>query len=155
MTTTIATLKYLPIPEDVANDARATMRDGFGHELTVVRDKAPCRVCLRISKEPEDLILLSYQPLADKGPYAEIGPIFIHADRCEVYADATEFPSDFAARRLVLRAYGYDGHIVDATVAEAGTAPARAAAFLDDNQIEEVHVRHESYTCFQFKIVRA
>lgn len=130
------------------------MRDRFGHDLKIVQDKAPCRVCLRISKEPEDLILLSYQPLADKGPYAEIGPIFVHAGRCEAYADVSEFPSDFAARRLILRAYGYDGRIVDATVAEPGTAPDQAAEFLRDGKIEEVHVRHESYTCFDFKIVR-
>lgn len=151
----IATLKYVPIPEDLANEARETMRDRFGHDLKIVQDKAPCRVCLRISEAPEDLILLSYQPLADTGPYAEVGPIFIHATRCEPYGEATSFPNDFANRRLVLRAYGYDGGIVDATVAEPGTAPARTAAFLSDDQIAEVHVRHESYTCFDFKVVRA
>jgi len=46
---------------------------------------------------------LSYQPLPDTNPYAEIGPIFIHA---------------------------------------------RA-------EIAEVHVRHRSYTCYDFKVVRA
>ena len=80
---------------------------------------------------------------------------FIHAERCEPYGEATTFPDDFANRRLVLRAYGHDGRIVDAAVAEPGTAPALAASFLNDDEIEEVHVRHESYTCFDFKIVRA
>ena len=46
---------------------------------------------------------MSYQPLPDTNPYAEIGPIFIHA-RVE---------------------------------------------------IAEVHVRHRSYTCYDFKVVRA
>ncbi len=150
----IDSLKYLGIPEDVASTARETMRDRFGHDLKVVREMAPCRVCLRISSEPEDLLLLSYQPLADTGPYAEVGPIFVHALPCEPYVDVAAFPADFTLRRLVLRAYDHDGRIVDAAVAEAGAAPEQAATFLSDDGVSEVHVRHESYTCFDFKIMR-
>src|SRR5580704_10236121 len=148
-------MRFLPIPEDVALEARRTRKDRFGHDLRVTTDAAPCRLCLRISKAPEELILLSYQPLPDSSPYAEIGPIFVHADGCEPYAAVETFPADFTERRLVLRAYGRAGQIVDAVVAEAGTAPERAAGLLNDAEVVEVHVRHESYTCFDFKIVRA
>ena len=103
---------------------------------------------------PEELILLSYQPLADRGPYAEVGPIFIHAHVCRPYAETESFPADFVGRRLVLRAYGRGGEIVDAVVAPAGTAPDHAARFFGDDRVAEIHVRHESYTCFDFKIVR-
>jgi hypothetical protein len=154
-TTMPTTLHYLPIPEEIAGEARATMRDRFGHPVHVTSAQAPCRVCLQISKAPEDLILLSYQPMPDTGPYAEIGPIFIHAHRCTPYADIETFPQDFASRRLVVRAYGREGEIVDAVVAEPGEGPDRAATFLNRNDVSEVHVRHESYTCFDFKVVRA
>ncbi len=147
-------MKYVPIPDEVAEQARLTMRDGFGHQLRVERNQAPCRSCLRISKEPEDLILLSYQPLADTNPYAEIGPIFVHAHDCEPYR-AHEFPADFLERELVMRAYGRDGRIADAVIAAPGDAQAAAAAFLADERIAEVHVRHRSYTCYDFKVVRA
>lgn len=153
-TVSVDSLTYLAIPEEIATEARETMRDRFGHEVESLRDTGPCRVCLRISDEPEDLLLLSYQPLPDTGPYAEIGPIFVHANRCEPYSDCATFPAHFAQRRLVLRAYGHDGRIVDAIVAEAGTAPERAAESLRDDAVAEVHARHESYTCFAFKIVR-
>ena len=153
-TVSIGSLTYLALPEEIATEARETMRDRFGHEVEAVRDTGPCRVCLRIADEPQDLLLLSYQPLPDTGPYAETGPIFVHAKRCEPYSDSATFPADFAQRRLVLRAYGHNGRIVNATVAEAGTAPDRAAGFLRDDAVAEVHVRHESYTCFAFKIVR-
>jgi Protein of unknown function (DUF1203) len=148
------TLQYLPIAHAIAQEARATRVDRFGHALHVTKEQAPCRLCLRIPKQPEDLILLSYQPLPDTNPYAEIGPIFIHAQACEPYAQQERFPEDFASRSLVLRAYGPGGEIVDAVVAQPGQAPERAAAFLSDPRVAQVHVRHDSYTCFDFKIVR-
>ena len=147
-------LAYLPIPDEIAAQARRTLVDRFGHHLHVERNQAPCRSCLRISNEPEDLILLSYQPLPDTSPYAEIGPIFIHAHDCAPYGRA-EFPNDFLERELVVRAYGRDGRIADAVVAAPGHAEAAAAAFLAKEHVAEVHVRHRSYTCFDFKIVRA
>ncbi len=131
------------------------MRDRFGHRLHVTKEQGPCRVCLRISNEPEDLILLSYQPLADTGPYAEVGPIFIHAHACEPYSDVESFPADFEQRSLVLRAYDYAGRIYDADVTAPGHARERAEAFLSNADVAQVHVRHTSYTCFDFKILRA
>jgi Protein of unknown function (DUF1203) len=148
------TLQYLPIPHEIAQEARATRVDRFGHALRVTKELAPCRVCLRIPTQPEDLILLSYQPLPDTGPYAEIGPTFIHARACEPYAQPERFPEDFAPRSLVLRAYGLREEIVDAVVAQPGRAPERAAVFLGDPRVTQVHARPDSYTCFDFKIVR-
>jgi hypothetical protein len=153
--TPTTTLQFLAIPQSLADEARRTLTDRFGHRLHVTKAQGPCRLCLRVPKAPEDLILLSYQPLPDTGPYAEVGPIYIHAKGCEPYADSQTFPADFAGRRLVLRAYGHNGDIVDAVVTEPGEAERAAAAFLRDESIAEVHVRHASYTCFDFKIVRA
>jgi hypothetical protein len=147
-------LRFAPIPHDLAEEARRTRVDRFGHALRSEQGKAPCRVCLRISKEPEEFILLSYQPLPDTGPYAEIGPIFVHADGCQPYSKLDEFPADFAERPLVLRAYDHDGRIVDALVAEPGKAESSAVTLLSNPAVAEIHVRHVSYTCFDFKILR-
>jgi hypothetical protein len=153
-TTTTRALAYLPIPDEVAAAARQSLRDGFGHQLHVERNQAPCRSCLRISKAPEDLILLSYQPLTDINPYAEVGPIFIHAHACAPY-ESPDFPADFLERELVVRAYNLEGRINDAVVAAPGEAQRAAVDFLRGDGIAEVHVRHRSYTCYDFKIVRA
>lgn len=156
MTTDTETLvlQYVPIPPEVAERARRTLTDDFGHRLDVRMENGPCRSCLRISREPEEHILLSYQPLPDRNPYAEIGPIFIHARECEPYSTPEEFPADFASRSLVVRAYDNDGRIADAVVTQPGEAPETARRFLSDPNIAEVHVRHTSYTCYDFKIVR-
>jgi hypothetical protein len=154
---TIATrttaLRFLPIPTDVADEARRTRRDRFGHELKLYRGQEPCRVCLKISESPEDFILLSYQPLPDRNPYAEIGPIFIHERECTPH-DSDAFPEDFRPRSLVLRAYDSNGAIVDATVTAPGEAERVSMEFFENADVEELHVRHTSYTCFDFKIVR-
>lgn len=121
-------LHFLPIPLEIAQEARRTRRDRFGHQLAVTRTIAPCRLCLRIPNEPEDVILLSYRPLRDTGPYAEVGPIFIHAQDCRPYAELDKFPDDFLTRPLVVRGYGHHGQIVDAAVSEPGAARVRAAA---------------------------
>ncbi|MDQ6929425.1 MAG: DUF1203 domain-containing protein [Candidatus Eremiobacteraeota bacterium] len=160
MTTTLhpnassVSLAYVPISHDIAERARRTRRDDFGHALDIRKEFGPCRVCLRVSTEPEDFLLMSYRPLRDSGPYAEIGPVFIHARECAPYATPEIFPADFACRDLVLRAYNAAGEIVDAAVAKAGEHRALAASFLSDPHIEEVHVRHTSYTCYDFKILR-
>ncbi|MDB5094299.1 MAG: hypothetical protein JWO85_2400 [Candidatus Eremiobacteraeota bacterium] len=148
-------LRYVPIPAEIAESARRTRRDAFGHDLEVQRDTGPCRVCLRISEGPENVLLLSYQPLPDRNPYAEVGPIFIHEHECAPYTAFDAFPEDFAARELVLRAYDRGGRIFDAAVAPSGEGARVAAEFLSNADIHEVHVRHTSYTCFDFKIVRA
>jgi hypothetical protein len=148
------TLRFEPIPAEVAVRGRRTLTDDFGHKLHVQVTQAPCRVCLRISTQPEPLILLSYQPLADTNPYAEIGPIFIHERECTPYETRDAFPPDFTTRTLVLRAYDTQGCIYDATVAAPGEGARVAAEFLSLPEVAEVHVRHVSYTCFDFKIVR-
>jgi len=131
------------------------MIDRFGHQLHVQSVVAPCRHCLRIPLVAEDMILISYRALPDSGPYAEVGPIFVHARVCERYADVASFPRDFLSRSLVIRAYDIDGRIADAVVAQPGEAEPAAYAFLQNDAIAEVHVRHISYTCFDFKIIRA
>lgn len=151
-----AALRYIPIPKKIVDEVRRTQRDRFGHRVEILIDNGPCRSCLRYSNEPEPFILMSYQPLPDRNPYAEIGPIFIHAPKaCEPYSRTDVFPETFSTRSLVLRAYDYNGFIVTAEVSEPGEASQVAARLLEDAGVAEVHVRHVSYTCYDFKITRS
>ena len=101
------------------------------------------------------MILLSYRPFSgDHGPYSEIGPIFIHADACARYGETDQLPADFGGRELVVRAYSRENAIQDAAIAPPGQGMAQAATFLEHSEVAYVHIRHTTYTCFDFQIER-
>ena len=71
----------------------------------------PCRHCLRLIPAGEKKLVLAYRPFAGLHPYAETGPIFLHAEPCERYrADAVPTWFDFLDPAIV-RGYGRDDWI--------------------------------------------
>ena len=70
-----------PLPAgDVDTEAPVARR-------TVSDGRAPCRRCLRDAGAGEALVLASYDPFTVRSPYAGEGPVFVHADSCEQFAD--------------------------------------------------------------------
>lgn len=45
----------------------------------------PCRHCLGLIPEGDKKLVLAYRPFDTLHPYAETGPIFLHAKLCERY----------------------------------------------------------------------
>ncbi|HEV3089419.1 MAG TPA: DUF1203 domain-containing protein [Candidatus Elarobacter sp.] len=157
-TTTKTTFRYIPIDDATVRAVRETLRDAHGNALHVREsndDGAPCRSCLRITPRGTRLILFAYQPFTTSGPYAETGPVFVHADaaECEPYR-SSEFPEDFRSRSLVFRAYDASGAIHDATLAAGADAEETLARFFADPAVERVHVRNPAWGCFDFAVER-
>lgn len=164
--TVAATTSYrcAAIPTELAIRIRTTLLDDCGNALSIWSsdgDGNPCRHCLRITHAGERLILFAYRPFDDgNGPYAETGPIFIHADPCERYAEDAGLPPTFASRRLTLRAYGRTERgslsIVDAQVADAGEGAIQRALteLFSDERVAFVHVRNPAWGCYDFRIER-
>lgn len=156
--------RYAAIPTALAARIRTTLRDDDGNALSVWRSDDygnPCRHCLRVTNPGERLILFAYSPFEDVGPYAETGPIFIHADACERYADDSAFPPDFVSRPLTLRAYGRTERgalsIVSAEVSEPGPHAVHRSLtrLFTDERVAFVHVRNPAWGCYDFRIDRA
>lgn len=146
------------LPTDVAEQIRATMVDDFGNRLTVVESPeggAPCRHCLRVSTDGERLILFAHRPFDGDGPYAEVGPVFIHADACARYAATTIFPPAFAERTLTLRAYDDRGLIASAEVAPPGARDDVLARMFENERVRFVHVRNPAWGCYDFAVERS
>ncbi|TIP78555.1 MAG: DUF1203 domain-containing protein, partial [Mesorhizobium sp.] len=55
-------------------------------------DGVPCRHCLKNVAAGEAYLVLAYRPFPELQPYAETGPIFLHAEPCERAAEAEALP---------------------------------------------------------------
>lgn len=132
---------------------RTTLVDDFGNRLQVRTGvEAPCRSCLRITRPHEPLIVFALQPFATRGPYAEVGPVFIHAQPCGGYTEVTTFPADFVQRCLTMRAYNDEGTIQAAELSTPGDPEASLARLFADDRVRFVHVRNPAWGCYDFRV---
>ena len=132
-------LRFMPMP---ARDAAALRRgepdaNGQPPEVFVAHESgAPCRHCLRPIMSGERYLLAGYRPFPAPQPYAEIGPIFLHAEACPGYEDADGLPPILEAEgHVIIRGYGDDDRIVygSGQVTAIGTIRDEAGTFLMTN----------------------
>lgn len=123
--------------------------DGPGH---------PCRHCLANIDEGEDLLVFAYRPFPDLQPYAETGPIFLHAKPCRRYhAEEIQPVVLQTSRDYILRGYGSDNRIVYGTgsVIPKDDVADYAESLLARGDTAYVHVRSARNNCYQCRIDRA
>lgn len=165
----------LPISRAALQELRHVDDAGRAVEPYAARDDgvpiasvgSPLRCCLRPISRGERVALVGYAPLrrwaaetgARPGAYDEIGPVFIHADRCAGPAPGMGYPCSRPGALRTIRRYRADGHIIGGAMfqipadAEAGFDHEFDAAFADP-QVALVQVRALEYGCFQFEVRR-
>jgi Protein of unknown function (DUF1203) len=154
------TFEIRALPQDRVDAIRGAGVDEFGNKVevtTVSEGGAPLRCCLREATPGERVALIAWCPFGQPGPYAEVGPVFIHADRCAGYPDGGGYPLGYRDRPQIFRSYGHDGRIVDAEIvggAEAETDEA-IGRLLARPEVAFVHSRNVTYGCYMFEIRRA
>jgi hypothetical protein len=125
------------------------MSDGPGH---------PCRHCLANIDEGEELLVFAYRPFPELQPYAETGPIFLHAKPCRRYQGKAVQPAVLqTSRDFILRGYGDNDRIVygaGAVILKEDVAH-YAGELLERDDIAYVHVRSARNNCYQCRIDRA
>src|SRR5258706_16433311 len=91
-------IRIVAIPTEAAKAVRATLRApvyGFPAHAEVATDDAPCRHCLRIFVAGNDRrILFIYDRFAGVESLPQPGPIYVHAEACERYAEQNGFPEE-------------------------------------------------------------
>lgn len=151
----ITELEFVPVPATDLDRIRCNGHDDFGNPL-VARTSgagAPLRCCLRLSFEGEQIALVSHRPSSLGGPYAEVGPVFIHAGPCPGFTGSS-FPADFADRRAVLRPYDSTGQMLDGVLAEPGESEGELKRLFDDPSVALVQVRNVIAGCWNFSVRR-
>jgi len=152
-------LLFEPIPAAVLGQVRTDMTDEAGNPLTVQADSAggsPLRCCLRETTPGEEILLIAYTPPGTSGPYAERGPVFIHARPCPGYPTPDEYPPGLRHRQQVVRAYDQQGRIADGILVPDGDhALVVIRELLGRAGVDMVHLRNVGYGCYNFSVRRA
>jgi hypothetical protein len=107
--------------------------------------------------EGEPFLILAHRPFPAPQPYAEQGPIFLHAKPCRRHAGGGEVPPMLASPRYIVRGYGSNHRIVygSGQIVPTAEVPLAAAAMFEDPRIAYIHVRSATNNCYQCRIERA
>ncbi len=100
-------------------------------------------------------MLMAHRPARVGGPYAEVGPIFVHAQRCDGCQERGAFPEGFRHRHLILRAYDSDGRQGDNQMVEGRRAEAGITALFSRDAVAFPHPRNVLPGCFMFSVTRS
>jgi hypothetical protein len=150
------TFTYVPIPAGELDAIRTAGRDEAGNELIPQIDAdggSPLRCCLRLAAPGESLLLIAYTPPGTAGAYAERGPVFIHAERCQGYQTPHAYPPELRGWQQVVRAYDMQGRIATGVLVADGTHAEKVIAeLLDRPDVELVHLRNVGYGCYNFAV---
>ena len=152
-------LKIQGISTDEVNRIRHKGLDANGQPALLRTAEGlanPCRHCLDLIAEDSEKLVLAYRPFDALQPYAETGPIFLHAEECPRY-DSDALPAWFDyLDPAIVRGYGTD-HWIRYDTGEVVPGKELASvcrSILGDMSISYVHIRSK-FNCFQCQVDRA
>lgn len=115
----------------------------------------PCRHCLQLIAEGDDMLILGYRPFETVQAYAETGPIFLHKNECTHYQES-QLPDWIQQSHLTLiRGYNQrDWILYETGNIVAGTELTHACQSIFNNpEVSYVHIRSR-FNCFQCRVER-
>jgi hypothetical protein len=157
-TTTTRLLVQAIAPERLAR-VRAEGEDGHGNQLqafAAAGEGEPLRCCLRYARQDEQIALISYAPFDHPSVWTEVGPVYIHRERCAGYATTGALPDELRTGPRVLRTYysddsmNYDHNTVITDDADLGPI---IEELLGEPDVSTVHVRTLAPQCFLYSVV--
>lgn len=129
-------------------DVRRRGVDGHGNRLAAFAATGqgePLRCCLRYASRGEEFTLISYAPFDHPSVWTEVGPVYIHAARCDGYVPSGGLLERLSAGPRLLHTYraddtmNYDHNTV--VVDEIDLEPV-IGRLLSEPDVATVHVRN-------------
>ena len=113
---TIMTIQFKALPTEEVRRLQRGGPDAYGfapERKTSDGDGVPCRHCLGNVAAGNDYLIVAYRPFPALQPYAETGPIFLHADECQRAPEDEALPELFTRTKdYIVRGDGPDDRIV-------------------------------------------
>jgi hypothetical protein len=153
-------IQFKALPTEPVRALQRGGPDAYGHtpELKISDgDGMPCRHCLKNIAAGQGYLVLAYRPFPKPQPYAETGPIFLHAEECERATEDEALPEILESPDYIVRGYDRDDRIVYGSggVIPTGVIAERAEMLLERSDIAYAHVRSARNNCYQCRIERA
>jgi hypothetical protein len=159
MTTMTSQLTVHAIAPDRLDRVRAAGTDGYHNPFLPFRatgEGEPLRCCLRFAREGEDIALISFAPFEHTSVWTEVGPVYVHAKRCEGHDPTTGLPAELRRGPRVLRTYRADDTMDyehNTLVGDDDLEPA-LDRLLSLPEVATVHVRTVLPQCFLYAVSR-
>ena len=137
---------------------RTTGADGHGNQLrpfAATGQGEPLRCCLRYAEPGEQITLISYAPFEHPSVWTEVGPVYIHAARCEGYTPTGRLPEQLAGGPRVLRTYRADdtmNYEHNTVVIDETDLEPIIERLLSKPDVTTVHVRTLAPQCFLYAV---
>lgn len=115
----------------------------------------PCRVSLVDAAVGQTLILthFTHQPAAT--PFHASHAVYVRAGAVRATPAVDEVPALFAHRMMSLRAFDFEGMMVDATVVPGADIAPAIDAMLATDAVDELHLHYAGPGCYAARAVRA
>lgn len=154
-----ASYTIIPLRPDFVERARGQGLDDQHQpvERQVADGGEPLRDVMRRARPGEAILLASYCPFSEAGPYREYGPVFIlaqHQDSAMPAALPIDGDGAYFNRTFVLRAYSARQRIVDAVLTIPEEAETRLSDLLDRPDVSFVLARFAAYGCYACRVER-
>ncbi|MEM7643213.1 MAG: DUF1203 domain-containing protein [Pseudomonadota bacterium] len=135
-------------PDANGQPAERAISDGPGN---------PCRACLRNIDAGDPMLILAARPFPELQPYAETGPIFLHAEACAPWQDDGIPPILTTSPNYLVKAYTGDHRILYGTGAIVASDLLMQAVEdrLANPEVAFVDIRSARNNCFQTRARRA
>jgi len=158
--------KIRKIREDFLLKLRTEGLDDLNQKVvhSIAQGGEPCRDVLRRARVGEELILASYCPFKQNGPYTEYGPIFVLANESTENVNYFQLPisthlhtnekHDYLQKSFVLRAYNQKEEIIDAKVVSEDESQDILLQFLKNEETDFVIARFTAYGCYGLRVER-
>ncbi len=111
MTTMTSQLTVHAIDPERLDRVRDAGTDGHHNAFLPFRatgEGEPLRCCLRFARTGEDIALISFAPFEHASVWTEVGPVYVHAERCQGYDVDAGLPPALRRGPHLLRTYRAD-----------------------------------------------
>jgi hypothetical protein len=151
-------LRVIAIGSELADEVRATrISPGYGHPATakVATGHGPCRHCLQPFVVGEEVrVLFTLNPFKGVASIPQPGPVFVHEERCERYAEEAGYPPELLRFGAVLEGYDAEQMVRRRETVVDGSQERVVRAMMADPMVRYVVVRDAKAGCFDFRVER-